>query len=116
MIETKSTSLVILILKDLEGGQSRDLWGGQSSYIFSGGPVKKNTLYISGNTMTNTFHRIFQEMLWKKLFIKKFRQYLGKYLSGSGTPTGGGESSFSTIRASLSFVEESSGFQLQPSQ
>ena len=38
--------------------------------------------------------------------------YLGKYLSGSGTPTVGGESSFSTSKASLSLVEESSGFQL----
>ena len=39
--------------------------------------------------------------------------YLGKYLSGSGTPTVGGESSFSTSNASLSLAEESSGFQLK---
>ena len=32
-------------LEKLGGGQSKQIWGGQSRDIFRGGPVKKTTLY-----------------------------------------------------------------------
>ena len=45
MIEKSLSAWRFSYLEDLEGGQSRDLWGCQSIDIFRGGPVKKNTLY-----------------------------------------------------------------------
>ena len=42
MIKKSLSAQGFLYLENLEGGQSRDLWGGeQSRDIFRGGPVKK---------------------------------------------------------------------------